>query len=121
LEEEDENAIKEPSRSAMEDKALHSIPEAPYHPSLRPAGIRELQRRQWADEAAKDHQDKELRIEEDSPPFSVHPRTSGTDTPSSLTTDAEGVGKGLPEISHSAQEWWDGIAQRRSSEFGGAI
>lgn len=105
------------SAAVVEKAGLGSSPNAPYHPSLRPAGIREMQRREReAPPTAGLIVDAEER--KDSPPFPV-PRRSSTDESSSLSTDAEGIGGPMGDMTESVREWWDTIGQRRSSEFQG--
>ena len=104
------------SKSLM--RPLRPVPDAPYHPSLRPAGVRELARREAALAAENSvHPGAEDQDEEELFPRTM-PRSSSTD-PSSLTTD-EGGGGDDHKGDEGARAWWDRIAQRRSSEFGSA-
>ncbi|ORY32925.1 hypothetical protein BCR39DRAFT_522397 [Naematelia encephala] len=73
---------------------LGPVPEAPYHPSLRPAGIRELKRR----EASKP---------------SVRPPS--TDPSSSSLTENLGS---EAVLGSSDREWWDHVGNRGTSDVG---
>ena len=101
----DQGARGDGDVKAVEEK-MGPVPEPPWHPSLRPAGIREMQRRQREDARLEREVAEEM---DDPPPFPCGSR-SDTDTPSSLTTDPLSV-------STSTKEWWDNLGQRRSSEF----
>lgn len=113
-------------------KKLGSVPEAPYHPSLRPAGIREMQRRE------REREDGEKRERSPEPGDQGETRKAGGgDSDSDLpvfpassspmlhvsSTDAEDPEQSSPtsesdEMNASTKEWWEGLRDRRSSEFG---
>jgi hypothetical protein len=109
-----------------EDTRLQAVPLPPPHPSLRPAGLRELKRLEATrstrplvlnndNEHEHDNEPEELFPE-------VQPSSSSSHTPtrhggsstsaSSVTTESE-LG-----MNSSAVAWWDGLEDRRSSEFG---
>jgi len=109
------------TRLGPDESHLQRVPLPPPHPDLRPAGLRELRKR----ERERDH----LDVEDEQPLFpdndndndndlnpplsSSSPGASTTDDQSSsfTTTTDGGVGS-------SAAAWWDGLEDRRSSEFG---
>ena len=107
---------------------LGGVPEAPPHPELRPAGLRELKRR-------REHQERllsEIRDqvqdrhdgdgdeggdgEKEEPLFPEASTSSrpgiSTDDQSSLTTDDD-LGMNGSDV-----DWYEGLEDRRSSEFG---
>jgi hypothetical protein len=123
---------------------LRKVPEAPYHPSLRPAGIRELRRRE---------REREQELEDDSTPERPHPTlfqphqryvnvegkdgiqerlfsrpTGGSNAreapvaQGSSWASASGMSSSMttdPEVprpSEGTRGWWDGLGDRRSSE-----
>ncbi|WVW84135.1 hypothetical protein I302_106164 [Kwoniella bestiolae CBS 10118] len=100
-------------------KKLGKVPEAPYHPSLRPAGIREMERRERAriePQSPSTPKRKDILSspdrgdEREAPLFDVHHSSSLTG--SSLTSSSMGKTPG------STRDWWDGLGKRRGSEFG---
>jgi hypothetical protein len=155
--EDDENDLVKEGRAEIGNggKRLQAVPLPPPHPALRPAGVRELRRRE--EQAQKltmqdqtrsriehytrpDDQDQENEIDDinmndnellfpelssSSPPRNHHrsntsASASSTDEPhqsSSLTTEDE---LGM-DMNASAAAWWDGLEDRRSSEFGSFV
>ena len=107
---------------------LGGVPEAPPHPELRPAGLRELKRRRDQQECllagirdqVQDRYDgdgdEDGDGDKEEPLFpeactSSQPGIS-TDDQSSLTTDDD-LG-----MNGSVVDWYEGLEDRRSSEFG---
>jgi hypothetical protein len=114
-----------------EDRRLQAVPLPPPHPSLRPAGLRELKRLEATRSTRPlvlnhDHEhDHEHEHEHDNEPEELFPdvqpssssshtptRHGGSSSASSVTTESE-LG-----MNSSAVAWWDGLEDRRSSEFG---
>jgi hypothetical protein len=115
---------------------LQKVPPPPPHPELRPAGLRELKKRQARDRDREpnDEHDHEQPLFPDIddgrgdlnnalPPSSSPGASASTDDQhqsSSFTTSTEdelGQGKSM-DMNSSAVAWWDGLEDRRSSEFG---
>jgi len=101
------------SDSTEQSKVLGPVPEAPYHPMLRSAGIREMRRRELAKARLASQLEKEKADGSDKTRW-----TSSVEMSSSFSTDAEGLNEGVG-MRESARQWWEEINQRRSSEFGG--
>jgi hypothetical protein len=108
-----------------EDTRLQAVPLPPPHPSLRPAGLRELKRLEATRstrplvlandyEHEHDNEPEELFPEVQPSSSSSHTLTrhGGSSSASSVTTESE-LG-----MNSSAVAWWDGLEDRRSSEFG---
>jgi hypothetical protein len=113
------------------ESGMRAVPPPPPHPALRPAGLKELKKREEALAASRprferlddkdDDNDNDNDIEQLFPdvqasssqtPAHVGSSTSASAS-SSFTTDDE-----LTGIGSSAAAWWDGLEDRRSSEFG---
>ena len=107
-----------------EDGRLQAVPLPPPHPSLRPAGLRELKRLEATrstrpsvsnndNEHEYDNEPEELFPEVQHSSSSTHTPTrhGGSSSTSSVTTESE-LG-----MNSSAVAWWDGLEDRRSSEF----
>ncbi|WWC94606.1 hypothetical protein V866_001453 [Kwoniella sp. B9012] len=109
-------------------KKLDKVPLPPLHPSLRPAGIKELQRRQ------RENSKSEFRGLPDS---GVTPNRKNTTTTaataitlsspepplfdvrtSSLTSGTGSSQTSWSKTPGSTREWWDKLGNRRTSEFG---
>jgi hypothetical protein len=113
-------------RRKSEDRKLQAVPLPPPHPSLRPAGLRELKRleatRSTRPLVLNDDNELELDNEPEELFPEVQPSSSSSHTParhggsststSSVTTESE------LDMNSSAVAWWDGLEDRRSSEFG---
>lgn len=130
LEDEDEDeegqrqmGVGRPVRQGEEK--MGGVPEAPPHPDLRPAGLRELRRRQEEQErllaesrssrgGARRDEDGDGEMEEPLFPEASTSSQPGisTDDQSSLTTDDD-LG-----MNGSVVAWYEGLEDRRSSEFG---
>jgi hypothetical protein len=108
-----------------EDRRLQAVPLPLPHPSLRPAGLRELKRLEATrstrplvlnhdNEHEHDNEPEELFPEVQPSSSSSHTPTrhGGSSSASSVTTESE-LG-----MNSSAVAWWDGLEDRRSSEFG---
>jgi hypothetical protein len=91
-------------------KGLGRVPDPPYHPSLRPAGIRELQRREAAaaEQAQAARKAASTRPARGSSPVIA---TSSDDVSSSLHSDDIG-----PAMEEDTRGWWDGIEGRKSGD-----
>ena len=114
-------------------KSLLPVPDAPYHPSLRKAGIEELKRREartrvnsnvsptktptaktttttpkTSTKATSRAQAREMKAPTPATPSLALP----SDTSSSPTSSS------LPPKDESARDWLEGISHRRTSEFG---
>jgi len=107
-----------------EDGRLQAVPLPPPHPSLRPAGLRELKRLEATrstrplvlnndNEHEHDNEPEELfpDIQPSSSSSHTPTRHGGSSSTSSVTTESE-LG-----MNSSAVAWWDGLEDRRSSEF----
>jgi hypothetical protein len=112
-------------RQKSEDRRLQAVPLPPPHPSLRPAGLRELKRLEATRSTRPLVLNNDYEHEHDNEPEElfpeVQPSSSSSHTPtrhggsssvSSVTTESE-LG-----MNSSAVAWWDGLEDRRSSEFG---
>jgi len=109
-----------------EDGRLQAVPLPPPHPSLRPAGLRELKRLEATRSTRPLVLNNDNEHEHDNEPEElfpdIQPSSSSSHTPtrhggsstsaSSVTTESE-LG-----MNSSAVAWWDGLEDRRSSEFG---
>ncbi|WVR06872.1 hypothetical protein IAU60_003908 [Kwoniella sp. DSM 27419] len=114
-------------------RKLGKVPAAPYHPSLRPAGVRELERRAKNAAGRDDYRRSEskegqqsltrgrkdaayergdLMDERDDAEGPLFPASSSTGPTSSSQS---GSGARTPG---STKDWWEGLEQRRGSEFG---
>ncbi|WWC61986.1 uncharacterized protein I303_104573 [Kwoniella dejecticola CBS 10117] len=102
-------------------KKMGKVPEAPYHPSLRPAGIRELERRRKEQVEGMKRKALIPSSDDDEPPlfgidtegnhYQNHNQSLSTsNTSSSQTSSSKTPG--------STKDWWDNLCQRRASEFG---
>ena len=123
---------------ASHSQKLGNVPRAPYHPSLRPAGIAELKKRerlQAASESSspRDHWSisKSTRksprkpaandLKEAPVPDLVRqgePQPSSSDLTSLSSSSDEELFPGISGKGGTAEEWFDRIVDRRSSEFG---
>lgn len=94
------------------------VPDAPYHPDLRPAGIAELQKRERRKKELEEECGREEKDEDEAnlPPLS----RSGGEISSDPLTDLSSSDPLFPEDSgaQGAQAWFERIDDRRSSEFG---
>ncbi|WVQ67260.1 uncharacterized protein L199_005455 [Kwoniella botswanensis] len=110
-------------------KKLDKVPSPPLHPSLRPAGIRELQRREG---------EKSRSGFRGSPDQGITPNRKNTTTTaaaaaitlsspepplfdvrtSSLTSGTGSSQTSWSKTPGSTREWWDKLGNRRTSEFG---
>jgi len=122
----DDNQEWDARRQEETDRRLQAVPLPPPHPSLRPAGLRELKRLEATRSTRPlvlnhdNEHEYDTEIEELFP--EVQPSSSSSHTPtrhggsstsaSSVTTESE-LG-----MNSSAVAWWDGLEDRRSSEFG---
>ena len=109
------------------DERLQPVPLPPPHPSLRPAGVRELKRLEATrstrplvlnyDNLYEHENDNELEalfpdVQPSSSSTHTPTRHDGSSSASSVTTESE-LG-----MNSSAVAWWDELEDRRSSEFG---
>ncbi|WWD03376.1 hypothetical protein V865_001428 [Kwoniella europaea PYCC6329] len=111
-----------------EGKKLDKVPLPPLHPSLRPAGIKELRRRQRETSRSKSR---------DPPDQGITPNRKNTTTTaaaaitlsspepplfdvrtSSLTSGTGSSQTSWSKTPGSTREWWDKLGNRRTSEFG---
>lgn len=111
-------------------RRLQAVPAPPPHPSLRPAGLRELKRLEATPSTRPpfvlDHDHKNAHDYDNEPEQlfpEIQPSSSSSNTPtrhggsstsasaSSITTESE-LG-----MNSSAVAWWEGLEDRRSSEF----
>ena len=119
-------------RKHGDERGFKAVPPPPPHPALRPAGLKELKRREEALAASRprferlnyndnenDENDNDIeqlfpdvQLSSSQTPAHVGSSTSASAS-SSFTTDDELTGMGA-----SAAAWWDGLEDRRSSEFG---
>lgn len=111
-------------RRGEDERGWGGVPAAPPHPDLRPAGLRELKRRGDEQERQNDRtRTRDLMLrggDEDEereqplwPEASTSPQPGiSTDDQSSLTTDDD-MG-----MNGSVAAWYEGLEDRRSSEFG---
>lgn len=114
-------------RQCEKDGRLQAVPLPPPHPSLRPAGIRELKRPEATrsarplvlnhDNLYEHENDNELEalfpdVQPSSSSSHTPTRHGGSSSASSVTTESE-LG-----MNSSAVAWWDELEDRRSSEFG---
>jgi len=128
----DDDDQYEQEQERNKDRRLQAVPAPPPHPSLRPAGLRELKRlestRSTRPPFVLDH-DHEHEHDYDNEPEQLFPEiqtssssshtptrhggssTSASASASSITTESE-LG-----MNSSAVAWWDGLEDRRSSEF----
>lgn len=109
-------------------KSLGKVPEAPHHPGLRPAGVVELRRRQNRSKPSTPSSPL-TDVPRSSPtpaPFPLDKKatltghtssSSGQDDTSSLTSEDPLFPENRDEADR-AREWFEGIGNRRSSEFG---
>lgn len=109
---------------------LFQVPEAPYHPDLRPAGIRALRARQNTSHTDRSRAER-AGVERSSPPLFSPPSSPVRPTPnrdaedreepttpgsvkspvsSSLLTDS--TDDEAPGVSESMKAWWDGLGDR---------
>ena len=116
-----------PSRDeGNSSKRLKSVPDAPHHPALRPAGVAELERRRRQSQAHLASR-QTTRVEE--PPSgadrddSVHgdgqdaAATSSSNMCPSSSSQSEDLFPGFSGRVDDPREWFEQIAHRRSSEF----
>ena len=112
-----ENAIDEHDDKADDGDGkmggLGCIPQAPYHPDLRPAGIAELKRRERQDESI--HRGIAGSKAENGSEAEAQPPLS---TPSVSSDSNSSLSAAYPNVGQSAEEWLLGLGERRSSEFG---
>ncbi len=87
------------------NSALASVPEAPAHPSLRAAGIRELEKRRHASSSSPTPRPAATPLQRSSADLagSTH-STSHNDPASTLTTSSE---SGLPVLGSETTRWWE--------------
>jgi hypothetical protein len=124
------------------NQRLGKVPDAPYHPSLRPAGIAELKKREKAQASPSsssrttDNSARHSPSTRASPNAKVAypaemedasvPRLRRQDKPqpsssdlTSLSSSSEGeLFPGFSGKGGTAEEWFERIGDRRSSEFG---
>jgi len=109
------------------DEGLQPVPLPPPHPSLRPAGLRELKRLEATrstrplvlnhNDEHEHENDNELEalfpdVQPSSSSSHTPTRHGGCSSASSVTTESE------LDMNSSAVAWWDELEDRRSSEFG---
>lgn len=123
---------------------LGKVPDAPYHPSLRPAGIAELKKREKAQTVSEASGKPSQRLatinsprrppwksprklplssgehEASVPKLDEHgePQPSSSDLTSLSSSSEEELFPGFGGMGGTAEEWFERIADRRSSEFG---
>ena len=118
---------------------LGRVPEAPYHPSLRPAGIAELKKREKSQASSPSaatarstqpshpvrgtpHKAATLGGISDAPIPKLstrdEPQPSSSDLTSLSSSSDEELFPGVSGKGGTAEEWFERIGDRRSSEFG---
>ena len=122
-----------PEEKDEKEEGLRSVPAPPPHPDLQSAGLRELKRREATrstrppfalnDNNGNEHElDNEMENENlfpDVQPSSSSPRHGGSSTSASASASASSVTtEDELNMNSSAAAWWDGLEDRRSSEFG---
>ncbi|WWC69999.1 uncharacterized protein I206_103943 [Kwoniella pini CBS 10737] len=106
--------------SAKEGREMSRVPEAPYHPALRPAGVREMERRKERERhKAQDVMNISGMKRKASPaPELEEPPLFDSGMDSSLnishTSSSQTSSSRTPG---STKDWWDRLGDRRASEF----
>ncbi|WWC89129.1 uncharacterized protein L201_004047 [Kwoniella dendrophila CBS 6074] len=128
------------------NKKLGKVPNAPYHPSLRPAGIRELERRTRLDDKSVseegmkksnfktpplnrkslalpkingDNAAEEVEVEEEeSPSLFDNNNNYNSKNDSHSSSSQSDLSSSTFQTPGSTKEWWDKLGDRRTSEFG---